>query len=1187
MVPFGGVAEWSKAVVLKTTVGQPTRGSNPFSSANYYRVLRPATCRRIAPERVLVRAWGWRRRAPQSCSLTRMPRFPRLQDLSISPHDRAALERMAVSWNDHPRPVLFAGAGLTAYNTRSRIGHNARALGWADLAKIWRRQFAAEGVTQLPTDPLRLAQLYEQAFGRSELLDTLELAVPEIDLELGPAFRALASIPWGAIITTNYDSLLERAFENTQLSLHSIVRDPDMSRRRARADTLLVKMHGDFRHRDLVVITEDDYSEYRQSRPAIATKVDQLLVEHPVLFVGFSLDDPNVARILNWVRSTVGKLQLPSVSIVHSTPSRPELELWAARGIRLAHCTRDVPLSELLTAFNRDREPLPSRVAPKVASKDAKSLAKRVNDALKDTRSNVNAAAAALNALIAYVESNPGSVSVLHGIEICDLRPVLGCLTQQELTRWMLLLVDETPFFTYNQTPRRHYTVNVVVGLLAFGALSVEAMIDLALRWIRQAKRGLGFNELKHGLRLLRELRGSHVSDSYKSELTLEIRDVAFLMYSEAELRAELNYVGTQDPIELCRRGADYLLLGDSSEARSWYTLARDRSQSGDEMYAALLGLHECDDWNQEIQLEIERIPGVLRPRTESVLKIRDGAARLAMDGSSWGYEDFIREARALGWPHSSRRRAEGQIEVAAREIAKTSLRETSSRDPRRAIAWLLRTGGFAHDSIGQDDVEAIVRTSGGRAWLEDWLHRRPSAPRQRQSQRLFSIACFDVMSDSEMGGIVADVLADATKSKADFGGYGEWRLLSRNSQRLPVESSLLVVDRLAALIASGKEAPVDSCGTLSPWLWPMSGRTISGRPEIRLLVDAVLNRLAERIAIENGHERQQLLRLVDRLNDVGALTVSERRKFCKTLRPWLYATLAKLSENDVSRLLDLASALCALGEDRIELASKCGDALVKSYEYVSNSTLLGRWCYVVREIGAMLPAANADKLIGCLAEAALSAQNRRDDAFFPVFALDISLAISRLSSRASVAERQRALGALVGLGRERVDALPALLSFEGISVKRLREAEAAVVSAMHVANDEVRREESIRALVAWCELAENRASARVWELLVGVIELRPLPDDSARPMLGWFAKHGLIPDVHRDKIAALVLAGVDERQRWPVRVRSAGALRLVSAGTVYEAKAIACLRKLAEDRVALVRRVAERSLFEGGFRGK
>ncbi len=31
--PLGGMAEWTKALVLKTSVGQPTVGSNPTPSA--------------------------------------------------------------------------------------------------------------------------------------------------------------------------------------------------------------------------------------------------------------------------------------------------------------------------------------------------------------------------------------------------------------------------------------------------------------------------------------------------------------------------------------------------------------------------------------------------------------------------------------------------------------------------------------------------------------------------------------------------------------------------------------------------------------------------------------------------------------------------------------------------------------------------------------------------------------------------------------------------------------------------------------------------------------------------------------------------------------------------------------------------------------------------------------------------
>ena len=280
----------------------------------------------------------------------------RLRNLHLGPEDIAVLERMAHGWNDHPRPVLFAGAGLTAYHSDAKDGGQTRAIGWKELAGRWIKAFEREGVKDLPTDPLRLAQLQEQAHGRSALIDTLEKAVPERELAFGAAFRELAGIPWGAIITTNYDSLIEQALESTQQQHLKIARDSDLTRKRLFSAIPVIKMHGDFCHRDLIVITEDDYNAYRRTRPAIATKVEQILIEHPILFVGFSLDDPNVSRILNWVRATVGTLQLPSISIVHSKPSRAEIELWASRGIRLIQCGTDTSLGDLLAALDQERE---------------------------------------------------------------------------------------------------------------------------------------------------------------------------------------------------------------------------------------------------------------------------------------------------------------------------------------------------------------------------------------------------------------------------------------------------------------------------------------------------------------------------------------------------------------------------------------------------------------------------------------------------------------------------------------------------------------------------------------------------------------------------------------------------------------------------------------------------------------
>jgi hypothetical protein len=194
-------------------------------------------------------------------------------------------------------------------------------------------------------------------------------------------------------------------------------------------------MHGDFAHRDLIVITEDDYNDYRSTRPAIATKVDQLLLEHPVLFVGFSLDDPNVSRILNWVRSTVGTLQLPSVSLVHSPPSRPECELWASRGIRLVHCPASVPLAELLEVLEHERQGRPGDAEPE--DDTTKCLVSRLKDTLASTSTDrVAKARDIMLQILSRADSGKRSViaRAIANVQANDWGPILEALSHHELT---------------------------------------------------------------------------------------------------------------------------------------------------------------------------------------------------------------------------------------------------------------------------------------------------------------------------------------------------------------------------------------------------------------------------------------------------------------------------------------------------------------------------------------------------------------------------------------------------------------------------------------------------------------------------------------------------------------------------------------------------------------------------------
>lgn len=101
------------------------------------------------------------------------------------------------------------------------------------------------------------------------------------------------------IITTNYDHLIERAAEANGEFMRVISKDIDMPYRKARRE--LIKMHGDFEN-DNFVLKEDDYLNYSHNFKLIETYIKSIIGSKVVLFMGYSLNDPDVKHIISWVK---------------------------------------------------------------------------------------------------------------------------------------------------------------------------------------------------------------------------------------------------------------------------------------------------------------------------------------------------------------------------------------------------------------------------------------------------------------------------------------------------------------------------------------------------------------------------------------------------------------------------------------------------------------------------------------------------------------------------------------------------------------------------------------------------------------------------------------------------------------------------------------------------------------------
>lgn len=92
--------------------------------------------------------------------------------------------------------------------------------------------------------------------------------------------------------------------------------------------TTVIKMHGDLRHEEHIVITAEDYDRYLTEYPMIATHLSAQLITRTALYIGYSLSDPDFLNIRKVVKSRLGKFErMAYVIAFDNNPSEIEEKL--------------------------------------------------------------------------------------------------------------------------------------------------------------------------------------------------------------------------------------------------------------------------------------------------------------------------------------------------------------------------------------------------------------------------------------------------------------------------------------------------------------------------------------------------------------------------------------------------------------------------------------------------------------------------------------------------------------------------------------------------------------------------------------------------------------------------------------------------------------------------------------------
>lgn len=196
--------------------------------------------------------------------------------------------------------ILFLGAGASM-GARSRGGEQAP---------------SGNQLRDLLSDRFLGGALKDKSLAQIAELAKNEAGMPAVQGLIADLFKQLEPAPfhllvptfrWYAIVTTNFDLVLERAYsqctEREQI-LSPVISDGDnfSAKLRDASQVLYLKLHGCIsRSTDVqlpLILASEEYAKYRKNRDRLFKHFSDWGRERPIVFCGYDVGDPNIQQIL-------------------------------------------------------------------------------------------------------------------------------------------------------------------------------------------------------------------------------------------------------------------------------------------------------------------------------------------------------------------------------------------------------------------------------------------------------------------------------------------------------------------------------------------------------------------------------------------------------------------------------------------------------------------------------------------------------------------------------------------------------------------------------------------------------------------------------------------------------------------------------------------------------------------------
>ena len=237
------------------------------------------------------------------------------------------------------RIALFLGAGINK-GSKNLEGDDAPLA--QDLAKKIKANFLPD--EDLPLDLSTVAEVVEIRESR-RLLDRYIYDLL-IDYEPSKILKKLPTFKWRRIYTTNFDLLVETAYDLVEAvqKLYVLYSDLDRQDFQLGPEVPYVKLHGcisKISDPDLrLILTKQDYQAYEENRHRLYSRLRDDLFDNTILFMGYSLADANFQNIFYSVQKQLGGIRdFPRCYAVMPNPAPYLVDLWNTRKVTILDMT--------------------------------------------------------------------------------------------------------------------------------------------------------------------------------------------------------------------------------------------------------------------------------------------------------------------------------------------------------------------------------------------------------------------------------------------------------------------------------------------------------------------------------------------------------------------------------------------------------------------------------------------------------------------------------------------------------------------------------------------------------------------------------------------------------------------------------------------------------------------------------